>query len=757
MNIKARFYKELYYAESTGYTVALYKSLSPALFPDGSQTNYIKVSGMRLPQTKGVSYDLSGEWQKDAKSGRGKYIFLADDARELLPKDSSGIIKYLQTIDGIGKKSAVRIYEEFGDDVFKVLDTRIERLLEVKGIKKRTYEKIRTSWIRKSAGKELFAYLYSFGITDVSITQIYDTYEEFSLDIVRTEPYSLMDFYGIGFKSADAIARDNGIGLLSRQRIAAAMAEAMRSVENTGSTCCTWPELYKETCSLLRKRLTEKELAEYIRESEILSEKAPLEVIFFKLCQRETEKALIISSETVDGEVYYFRNVTHTREKDIARHVKRLAGIESRVHVSEERLSQILEGAIAEKVLSARLSGAQKKAVLMALNNNFSIITGGPGTGKTFVQKAILYAAEELGIEDPLLLAPTGRAARRMSESTGFPARTIHSALGIYEADEMTHKAERLSCDLLIVDEASMLDTTVAAILFASIGNGTKVVIVGDDKQLPSVGAGAVLRELLSSDTLPVTMLKSVFRQPKGSSISYNAARMIEGETEMLEDESFSFVEVEGTDNIEKEVIAQYGVFTSEYDISDVAVLSPYRRKTATGIDSLNRALQKVIFPERGDSDFQEGDKVMYTKNANGLTNGDIGIITEIVTEEDGRFIKADFGELSAVFDERDAQNLELAYATTVHKSQGSEYKIVLLVMDKAHSVLHSKEIVYTALTRAKEKCIVIGSRDAFARSITNGKASCRRSLLSHFLKAKKVTNNQKFFLKEQEQLEFEV
>lgn len=743
MDLKCRFYKELFFAEDTGYTVALYRPTSPLLSPSGKDLGYVKVTGSHLPETKGVTYCFTGEWAKDSKGGSGKYVFHADTFSEERPEDSAGIVKYLQTIDGIGKKAALRIYAEFGDDVFRVMDEEIERLLSVKGIRKRSYEKIRACWLKKSKGKELFAYLYGFGIADAAITKVYETYEEFALDIVKSEPYSLMDFYGIGFRASDAIARDNGIALAGKQRITAAMYEALRDIESTGSTCCTWPVLFKKTVNLLRARLTEEEHIRYLQEVDQLSEKAPFEVILFKLAQREAEKGVNIACVNSGGENFYFRRLTYSREKDIARHVKRLAGYPSAVNVSEERLTSILDDAITEGVLTARLSGKQKEAVLMALNNSFSIITGGPGTGKTFVQKALLYAAERLGIEKPLLLAPTGRAARRMSESTGYPAQTIHSALGIFEAtDDMTAaKAEKLECDLLIVDEASMLDTVVAAIMFSSIGRNTKVVLVGDDKQLPSVGAGAVLRELLKSGVLPTTTLKSVFRQAKGSSISYNAARMVAGETEMLEDESFSFVEVTGTENIEKEVRTQYEAFTSEYDISDVAVLSPYRRSTATGVDALNKSLQKVIFPEREGEGFQEGDKVMFTRNQSGLTNGDIGIVTSVTRDDDGRWIAADFGDQKVILDEKEAQNLELAYATTVHKSQGSEYKVVLLVMDPAHKFLHSKSIVYTALTRAKGTCVCIGSREAFTRSILNDRQTERSSMLATFLTDKPAGN----------------
>lgn len=737
MEIKARFYKELFFSKATGYTVALYKSLTPALFPTGDTSRYIKVSGTNLPQKKGVTYELAGEWQKDRKSGKGKYIFAAESFSEILPTGSDGIVKYLQTLDGIGKKMAVRIYAEFGDDVFRILDEEPERLLEVKGLRKKTYEKVRTCWIKNSQGKALFAYLYGFRIPDSAIKEIYETYEEFAMDIVRSEPYSLVDFSGIGFRAADAIARDNGAGILSRPRIVAAMAESVRQAENAGSTCCCWQELYEGTVKLLRTGLTEEEFASYCRESDRLTEKAPLEVLFFKLAQRESARSTsAIAIEKTADDFFYFRKVTCQREKAVATNIRRLNALASSVHVTEEKLDSILDDAVRSATLTARLSPQQKRAVLTALNSNISIITGGPGTGKTFVQKAILYAWEHLnGHTSPLLLAPTGRAAKRMSESTGYPARTIHSALGLYETNDELRTKAHLECDLLIVDEASMLDNTIASILFSSIGRETKVVLVGDDKQLPSVGAGAVLRELLASEVLPTVALTSVFRQASGSSISYNAARMQKGETEMLEDDSFTFIEVSGTDNIVKEVSERYAALAAEYPLTEIVVLSPYRRSTASGVNELNKTLQKVIFPERESTgEFMEGDKVMYTRNENGLTNGDIGVVTSVSKDEDGRLLRVAFDDDEVILDEKDAEHLELAYATTIHKSQGSEYKEVLLIMDPAHSFMLTREIAYTAITRAKLHCFVIGQKKAFEKAVLDARTTDRKSLLRHFL-----------------------
>ena len=282
--------------------------------------------------------------------------------------------------------------------------------------------------------------------------------------------------------------------------------------------------------------------------------------------------------------------------------------------------------------------------------------------------------------------------------------------------------------DLLIVDETSMLDNAVASVLFSSVETGTKVILVGDERQLPSVGAGAVLREMLASGVLPSVSLTDVFRQAKGSSISYNAARIQRGIPDMLEDESFSFLETEGSENI--------AALAEDLPLSEIAVLSPYRKRTPTGTASLNKTLQKVVFPERGGAgEPAEGDKVMFTKNMSGLTNGEIGIISSVRCGEEGTLLCACFGEEEFLLDEQEARYLELAYASTIHKSQGNEYKAVILIMDPAHSYMHTREIVYTALTRAKERCIVIGSRKAFSEAVQNERQTVRKSLLAQFLR----------------------
>ena len=738
MELKAKLFKTLYRGRLAGFSVGLFQALSPALFPDGSSSRYVKVCGKDLPERKGIVYSFSGKWQKDRKSGKGKYLFAAESFCEVLPEERSDAVRYLKSLDGIGQKLAERIYAEFGDDIYRVLDEEPQRLLAVKGVSKGTYEKIHTSWIKRRRGKDLFAYLYGFQIPESAIREIFCAYEEFALEIVKSEPYSLTGFTGIGFTAADRIARAEGAGLLCRQRIEAATEEAIRCAENKGSTCCSWQELYEGTLRILKADLSKEEQKSLQQEMARFSGKAPFEAVLFRLVQRQSERQdPAIICETEGGKSFFFRRITHQREKAVSGNLMRIAKAPSPFHVSGEALEEILAEGVRSGELSSRLSQQQKEAVQMALNCSLCIITGGPGTGKTFVQKAILYAWKSLSQDPkPLLLAPTGRAAKRMEESAGHPAKTIHSALGLYEAEGRLRKTTALDSDLLIVDETSMLDNAVASVLFSSAETGTKVILVGDERQLPSVGAGAVLREMLASGVLPSVSLTDVFRQAKGSSISYNAARMQRGIPDMLEDESFSFLETEGSENIAEKAAELYAALAEDLPLSEIAVLSPYRKRTPTGTASLNKTLQKVVFPERGGAgEPAEGDKVMFTKNMSGLTNGEIGIISSVRCGEEGTLLCACFGEEEFLLDEQEARYLELAYASTIHKSQGNEYKAVILIMDPAHSYMHTREIVYTALTRAKERCIVIGSRKAFSEAVQNERQTVRKSLLAQFLR----------------------
>lgn len=692
MEFEGKLYKKLY--GNDNYAVALYRPSNPILSPTGKTLSYVKVVGQGLLLNEGVKYIISGEWEKDSKAEKS-FVFNAHSFDEIRPSAGAGIIKYLTTIDGIGKKSAEKIYGHFGDQTLNVLDSDFEKLREVKGISEKTFNKARNCWFKRTMGRDLHAYLYAFSVQDSSIVDIFETYGDLALEMVKREPYSLLAFHGIGFRTADAIARKENQPLYQEARLKAAILESLREIENLGSTCAVWSMMQPIVLRLLYQGLSAKERQEFdtavsevtsaakaaiIKRAEQTGKAIPsnltitLEGILFKLCHQKMKKELFI--EEINGRKYIFRREMAYKEFGIAKAIKDLADAKSKFAAATEKTDVInmLKNAATTGKLPARLSNNQAEAVYCALNNNVCIITGGPGTGKTFVEKAILYALERTfpGIKS-MLLAPTGRAARRMSESTGRSAYTIHSALGLYGSESSEHKVTgKLDANVIIVDESSMIDVALANVLFSSINPGSKVILVGDDKQLPSVGCGSVLRELLASNVIATVTLKSVFRQVKGSSIRYNASRIIAGNTKMLEDDSFAFLELEGSDVIADETMKLYGYYCEQYGKENVTVLTPYRKgTTATCVNSMNNILQKSVFPnkEREYDVFITGDRVMYTRNENGLTNGDIGTVIGIEKRGTDVQMTVNFNGEDVLLDKDDIGALELAYATTIHSA----------------------------------------------------------------------------------------
>lgn len=762
MKIKCKFFKPVYQKDQ--FIIAIYKAINPIETPLKTGELYFTAKGINLPSARKVTYVLDGQWITSAKDGKRRCTFEVNSFEEELPKESAGIIKYLQTLDGVGKITAILLYEKFGNDIFDVLDNDIEQIQNVKGIRKATFRKIKTCWTQKSVGKELFAFLFKFKVPNNVIMKIFETYEEFALDMLKQNPYAFIEFPGFGFFTADAIAKDMCIeneedpnSYLNRtERIKAGILEVIKEYEiggplirsystkyhipiSTGNTCIAWPELYSLVCELLNLNTSAEDICRVINLMK--------------------DREIIISDNN-----YFFRRESGRKEMGVAKKVTTMLQSNERfsLNLTKSELDFLLTQAIAKNVLDVKLSDEQTCAVLTALNNRLAIITGGPGTGKTSIIKAIIYALEDK-LYDPeiLLVAPTGRAARRMAESTGYPARTIHSALGLY-ANESEHNMtiEKLSADVVIIDEASMIDLSLASYLFSAINDHTRVVIVGDDKQLPSVGPGCVLRELIECKEVPVATLTAVFRQAKGSSISYNAKRIIAGNPNILEDDTFSLIEVDGTDNIAEKVKELYKEYVDEYGINEVTILSPYRQKTNTGVDSLNIALQRLMFPDKKPEAadlFMTGDKVMYTKNSNGLTNGELGIITAINNVDGEPAITCEFSGEIVTLEDEDIRNLDLAYATTIHKSQGSEYKVVIIVMDPVHGIMHKRNLIYTAVTRAKRKCIVVGSKKSYLKSISAEETNVRLSRLGDYIYKYRHPETESASAEEDLQISFDV
>ena len=672
--------------------------------------------GYFLPSIKAIAYDFVGTWTND---DRGRSL-LVSSYEENIPENKTGIMAYLTSglIKGISTMKAQKIYEKFGDDTLKILDENPERLMEVRGIKEKNLEKIISSYTAYRGAKDVVAVLSPLGISANKAVKIYNKFKQESVDIVNNHPFKLCDVHGIGFKTADMIAEKKKLNPRDPDRIKVGLLEVLKQAENggplfqdcSGHLCITYNDWLTKAAYLLSTRTVKI---------------TPDEIISYAL-ELKNNKA-IYGQKDDNGISWIYRYETAKAEVETASSLVKLISAQKEPKYDiEDNIRQM------ELKNNFRLAPEQSNAVITGLKNYLSIITGGPGTGKTTI---INFIREIYSVNNPgsniLLCAPTGRAARRMSESTGFPACTIHKALNIRANEDNAYdEVEELNYDLIIVDEISMLDIFLARTFFKSIRKGCQVVLIGDSDQLPSVGPGAVLFEMIDSGVIKVAKLTRVYRQSGDSKIALNASLMKRGNYQFDYDDTFQFIPAMNFD--EAKVIME-DLFVSEVaaeGIDNVTMLSPFRsNKTATGVDALNATIRDKINPPSPDKAeftaygkvFREGDKVMQTKNIDEISNGDIGYITKISGAVD-KEVTIDFGDDRIVkYETADMETVQWAYATTVHKSQGSEYKVVIFNILPGHSVMLKRNLVYTAVTRAKVKVYIIGSREALCRSVLTG------------------------------------
>lgn len=420
---------------------------------------------------------------------------------------------------------------------------------------------------------------------------------------------------------------------------------------------------------------------------------------------------------------FVYRSEMAKTESDLAYQIikrKRNVRVPSYTHIDKD----IAE---TEKKFNVTFAAEQREAIRAALTNGVSIITGGPGTGKTMIQKAIIeiYRKNNSG-KDIKCCAPTGRAARRMTESTGFDASTIHKALNLFADDSGNYsEPELLDADFVIVDEVSMLDIHIAEMLFDALKHNCQIVLIGDSEQLPSVGPGAVLSEMIESRCVPTVRLDTVFRQNSGSRIAVNARLIRHGDHELEYGDDFEFINSPNLEESAKIMVDTYIRETSKYGIDNVALLTPFRKKTATGVNSINESVREIINPGAGgitfrNQSYRHGDKVMQIKNHEDVNNGDIGYITDISKVGNDNTISIDFGGGKIKeYDINDMDQIDLGYASTIHKSQGSEYKSVIINIQNAHYIMLNRPLIYTAITRSKEKVIIIGDKKALHMAIS--------------------------------------
>ncbi|WP_088186647.1 ATP-dependent RecD-like DNA helicase [Desulfosporosinus sp. FKA] len=662
---------------------------------------------------------LKGEWKMDSKYGKQ---FLAQDYRETLPATVTGIQKYLGSglIKGIGPVFAKRIVQQFQEDTLRVLEEEADYLIKVPGIGQKRIEIIKKAWQDQKEIKNVMLFLQNNGVSTAFAVKIFKTYGNDSIEIVKTNPYKLADdIWGIGFKTADKIALKMGFYLNSFERCRAGIVYVLNELSNDGHCYATKEQLLTEAETIL-------ELEQSLVDSTL-------------------DKMIVEKTVILDEEDAIFLPPFYYSEVGLSKRIKAILSIDG--HYNVATVDSIIETIQEEYKIS--YDEVQKDAVKTAATSKFMVLTGGPGTGKTTTTLAIIKVFQLLGAR-VLLAAPTGRAAKRMSETTGLEAKTIHRLLE-YKPPEGYKKNEEfpLECDVLIIDETSMVDTILMYNLLKAVSNETVVILVGDVDQLPSVGAGNVLNDIIESGIVNVVKLTRIFRQAQGSAIITNAHKINRGDFPELKGNSdFFFIEEDEPSKVVQTIrelcIKRLPSFYKVDPINDIQVLCPMQRGE-TGAANLNGVLQDALNSSNtsikyGGTVYKLGDKIMQIKNNydKNVFNGDIGGITKIDTEE--RTLVLNFDGHEVEYDTTELDEVVLAYATTIHKSQGSEYKIVVAPLTMQHYVMLQRNLLYTCVTRAKKIFVLVGAKKAISMAVRNNKTSKRNTRLAERLSSKDNT-----------------
>ena len=733
----AAYDKTLFYNEANKYCVLRLKTADP-MIPEDARDKYkfsdhlirFVAVGYDLPRTDAIKMELEGNWV-DSKRGRQ---FQVDVWHELVPPTIEGILGYLSSgvLKGIGPKTAADIIQRFGTDSLNVIENQPEKLLEVRGISEERLEEIKAGYAESTAIRDLMTVLSPFKLTPKTAMKIYEHFGPDGAALLRKSFYQLCQIPGYGFKKVDAIVLKSGGDLHDPMRIQGALFYALeKSRTEHGHLYTEAEKLLGETVALLNEQIPQIDLR-------VNREEAAQELV------AAIKNNVVVSKK---GNIYLPH--VFNQESETARKV---------VQMLLETPEPVLLCPVMKRIrgqLGITLSPRQYEGVEMAFQHNLSIITGGPGTGKSTILKAVIEAYRVLYPNNTIALgAPTGKASRRMAETTGIEnAQTLHSLLGLHGEDAGWQEKRELNADFLIVDEASMVDMWLAYQLFSRLKKGTKLLIVGDADQLESVGAGSVFRELIQCGLVPVTVLDQIFRQAEDSLIAYNAKFIKEGNGKLNYGRDFSFTEALSQEETAAMIRVLYRGALRHTSMEQVQILTPYRSTGDAAANQLNAAIQGEINPpaldkpevSSGGKLFRLGDRVMQVKNdydialfngngeqvAAGVFNGEVGIVSNVqpgtvTVNFDGRYADYPLESLG---------ELELAYATTIHKSQGSEYDTVIVPMLLAHRILLSRNLFYTAITRAKRRVILVGLKQAIYMAVGKCSTGKRNTLLGERIK----------------------
>ena len=702
-----------YQNETNGYSVIKCRAKGYA--------DLITVVGSMPEVHVGSVLTLSGEWTVNPKFGRQ---FTVSGFEETLPATVYGIEKYLGSglVKGIGPKFAARIVRAFGAETLNVIEEDPDALLRVPGIGKLRVERIKKSWDEQKEIKNIMLFLQGHDVSTTHATKIYKTYGSDSIRVVKENPYRLADdIWGIGFRTADTIAEKLGVEKETAVRLRSGLLYTLNRLSDEGHCYARRDQLLKTGAELLavEESVLPDVLDEMVRQDDVKTE-------------------LIDGEDSAPGETAVYLPPFWFAETGTAKRLKQIFSSPPSVKVKPQGLEERIR-----RVTGLNYDPAQMDAIRCAAGSKILILTGGPGTGKTTTTLGILTAFRQAGAKI-LLAAPTGRAAKRLSETTGMEARTIHRLLE-FKPPEGCQKNEQnpLEGDVLILDECSMIDIMLMYSLLKAVPDSMTLIFVGDVDQLPSVGAGNVLRDLIDAGVFPVVRLTKIFRQAAASRIITNAHRINRGRMPDLSNgkqSDFFFLEEEDPETAAQEIVRLVKErLPRAYGTRDIQVLTPMQRG-AVGAANLNQVLQAALNADaaglrRGGTDYRLHDKVMQIRNNydKEVFNGDIGTVCRVNTED--RELTVSFDGREVLYDVTELDELVLAYAATVHKSQGSEYPIVVMPVLMTHYVMLQRNLVYTGVTRAKKLMVMIGSTKALALAVRNVTVTRRNTMLKERLK----------------------
>ena len=698
---------------------------------------FLTENTIRPVTVKGIVYNnvvhetlnLKGNWENHKIYGRQ---FSFREFMPVAPKSEEGMIRYLSSeiFKGIGKKTAQRIVNKFGNDTFKIIDSSPELLSKIKGVNRKQQKSLLNSWEEQRGLRDVMTFLRGVGISHSFAQRIYAKHGMNSIPIIKANPYLLTDISGIGFLTADGIAQNIGFDKNSPHRAAAGFLYMLEQQVLNGHTCYPLPDLLEKTAS------------------ELLIDKTSLEEPLNQLI----EDRLIHCSEQNDENGEKQKFITRIRyyraEQRIAENILRI--LKSKAYTIFERESSLIEEQ--ERKVGLKLDQAQREAVSAVLKHKVLIVTGGPGTGKTTLVRFILGLMRPK-IPSIALAAPTGRAAKRITETTGSSSSTIHRLLEATNVGFQRNRENPLDQELIIIDETSMIDTLLMDSLLEAVPSASRLIIVGDVDQLPSVGAGTVLQDFIKSGSIPVVRLNHIFRQAYGSFITVNAHKVRRGELPSVNKSSkqsdlknqlqdYYFIEESDQNKIvEKILLLNTERIPQRFKLDpmkEIQVLTPMHRGI-TGASQLNRNLQEKINPdakgiEHREQWFRVGDKIMQQQNdyEKQVFNGDLGRVVDC--DQDSKELYVKFEQSHIHYKSNELDQLTLAYAITVHKSQGSEYSAVIMPITTHHYMMLQRNLLYTAITRGKQLVVLIGTSAAVRIAVENqGTLNRYTGLLNQF------------------------